>query len=72
MPFFGWTADMPLVGTYALKMLQYWANPFASTVLKRTGEQFFLLDGSPSQVPLLVRNASHHLSPYAANPACCT
>lgn len=56
MPFIGWTADVPLVGPYATQLLQAWADTFASTVLRRTGEQFFHLDGdrNAESPPLLV------------------
>ena len=54
VPFIGWTGDFPLVGSYATKALQYWTNSFATVVMRKTGEQFFLLDGKESSDPLLV------------------
>ena len=35
-------------------MLQYCTNSFASVVMRRTGEQFFLLDGKEESRALLV------------------
>lgn len=54
VPFIGWTADVPVVGGAATKVLQYCTNSFASVVMRKTGEQFFLLDGKDGSKPLLV------------------
>lgn len=69
MPFIGWTEDFPLVGSYATRALQYWTNSFATIVMRKTGEQFFLLDGSDRSEPLLVGSRSVSLFSGEQAPA---
>eukprot|EP00891_Asterochloris_glomerata_P004532 jgi/Astpho2/4532/Aster-00121 len=56
VPFIGWTAAVPVVGSTINWALQSIAKPVASTFLLNSGKQFFLEDATDSgQEPLLVR-----------------
>ena len=61
VPFIGGT-DMPVIGGAAAEMLQYCTHSFASTVMRKTGEQIFLLDGKDDFEPLIVSLTLKHLS----------
>ena len=62
VPFIGWTAAVPVVGSTINRALQSIAKPVASTFLLNSGKQFFLEDATDSgQEPLLVRQVAHLL-----------
>lgn len=48
-----------MVGPYANKAMQYLADPVASLLLGRTGQQFFFLDGASDNQPLLVTTCTN-------------
>eukprot|EP00879_Flechtneria_rotunda_P012727 GHRR01013291.1.p1 GENE.GHRR01013291.1~~GHRR01013291.1.p1 ORF type:complete len:777 (+),score=287.73 GHRR01013291.1:426-2756(+) len=45
VPFIGWTGGLPLLGQQLFRFLQGISGPTAAMLFKRTGQQFFLLDG---------------------------
>ncbi len=46
VPFIRWSGDVPLVGASLLGLLEGISHAASKVLLARTGEQFFMLDGS--------------------------
>jgi hypothetical protein len=51
VPFIGWTTELPLLGQQLFSFLQGISGPTAALLFRRTGQQFFMLDGKQQQQP---------------------
>ncbi|KAF6261528.1 putative serine esterase-domain-containing protein [Scenedesmus sp. NREL 46B-D3] len=49
VPFIGWTNELPLLGQQLFRFLQGISGPTAALLFRRTGQQFFMLDGKQQQ-----------------------
>lgn len=58
IPFIGWTGELPFLGQQLLRLLQVISAPTAAALFRRTGRQFFMLDGADDDLPV------HHHALY--------